>query len=135
MTATTILIAEDNAVNRELLRGMLEAGDYRVVEARNGQEAITKIEEAEPDLVLLDINMPVMDGFAVIRWIREHPKYRKLPVVAVTAYAMKEDRERMLNAGFNGYVAKPIELAMLFKEIARFTKSCNTAQSSEASSN
>jgi len=135
MTTTTILIAEDNTVNRELLREMLEAGDYRVVEARNGQEALTKIEEAEPDLVLLDINMPVMDGFAVIRWIREHPKFRKLPVVAVTAYAMKEDRERMLNAGFNGYVAKPIELAMLFKEIARFTKSCNTAQSSEASSN
>jgi CheY-like chemotaxis protein len=135
MITTTILIAEDNAVNRELLREMLEAGDYCVVEARNGQEALTKIEEAEPDLVLLDINMPVMDGFAVIRWIREHPKFRKLPVVAVTAYAMKEDRERMLNAGFNGYVAKPIELAVLFKEIARFTKACNAAQSSEASSN
>ncbi|HET9285601.1 MAG TPA: response regulator [Candidatus Angelobacter sp.] len=135
MTTTTILIAEDNAVNRELLREMLEAGDYRVVEAKNGQEALTKIEEAEPDLVLLDINMPVMDGFAVIRWIREHPKFRKLPVVAVTAYAMKEDRERMLNAGFNGYVAKPIEFALLFKEIRRLTTCCNSARSSEASSN
>ncbi|HKV94432.1 MAG TPA: response regulator [Candidatus Angelobacter sp.] len=130
---TTILIAEDNAVNRELLREMLEAGDYRVVEARNGQEALTQIEEIEPDLVLLDINMPVMDGFALLRWIREHPKFRRLPVVAVTAYAMKEDRERMLNAGFNGYVAKPIESAALFKEIARFTTSCDSALSREGS--
>ena len=121
MTTTTILVAEDNAVNRELLREMLEVNDYHVIEARDGQEALTRIEEAEPDLVLLDINMPVMDGFAVIRWVREHPKFRHLPVVAVTAYAMKEDRERMLNAGFNGYVAKPIESALLFKEVARFT--------------
>ena len=118
---TTILIAEDNAVNRELLREMLEAGGYCVVEVRNGQEALTKIEEIEPGLVLLDINMPVLDGFAVIGWIREHPKFRHLPVVAVTAYAMKEDRERMLNVGFNGYVAKPIDSAVLFKEVARFT--------------
>lgn len=130
---TTILIAEDNAVNRELLREILEASDYRVVEARNGQEALTRIEEAEPDLVLLDINMPIMDGFAVIRWVREHPKFRQLPVVAVTAYAMKEDRERMLNAGFNGYVAKPIESALLFKEITRFTTCCNSALSKEGS--
>lgn len=116
----TILIAEDNAVNRELLREMLETSGYRVVEARNGQEALTKIEEIEPDLVLLDINMPVLDGFAVIGWIREHTKFHHLPVVAVTAYAMKEDRERMLNVGFNGYVSKPIDSAMLFKEVARF---------------
>lgn len=126
---TTILIAEDNAVNRELLREMLEAGEYRVIEAGNGEEALAKIEEIGPGLVLLDINMPIMDGFAVIRWIREHPKFRQLPVVAVTAYAMKEDRERMLNAGFNGYVSKPIEPAALFKEIARFTTCCDSAES------
>ena len=130
---TTILIAEDNAVNRELLREILEASDYRVVEARNGQEALTRIEEAQPDLVLLDINMPIMDGFAVIRWVREHPKFRQLPVVAVTAYAMKEDRERMLNAGFNGYVAKPIESALLFKEITRSTTCSSSALSKESS--
>ena len=129
----TILIAEDNAVNRELLREMLVANDYHVIEARNGQEVLTRMEETEPDLVLLDINMPVLDGFAVLQRIREHSKFRQLPVVAVTAYAMKEDRERVLNAGFNSYVAKPIESAVLFKEMARLITYCNSAHLREDS--
>jgi CheY-like chemotaxis protein len=116
---TKILIAEDNPVNRELLREMLEAGHYQVVEAANGQEALTKLEEAVPDLVLLDINMPVFDGFAVISRIRQTPKFSQLPVMAVTANAMKEDRERVLGAGFNGYLPKPIDSVALFKEIKR----------------
>jgi CheY-like chemotaxis protein len=117
---STILIAEDNLVNRELLREMLEARNYRVVEARDGKEALAKIDEVKPDLVLLDINMPVLDGFAVIRLIREHPAFDRLPVLAVTAYAMKEDRERVLGAGFDGYIAKPIDSAVLFKELTKF---------------
>lgn len=129
----TILIAEDNAVNRELLREMLAANDYHVIEARNGQEVLTRMEETEPDLVLLDINMPVLDGFAVLQRIREHSKFRQLPVVAVTAYAMKEDRERVLNAGFNSYVAKPIESAVLLKEMARLITCCNSAHLREDS--
>lgn len=117
----TILIAEDNPVNRELLREMLEAVHYHVVEASNGEEALAKIEEAEPDVILLDINMPILDGFAVIRRIREHPKFAKLPVLAVTAYAMKEDREKVLEAGFDGYLAKPLDATLLLGEIKRFT--------------
>jgi len=87
----TILIAEDNLVNRELLREMLEARHYQVAEACDGTEALAKMEEVNPDLILLDINMPVLDGFAAIRRIREHPKFYQVPVLAVTAYAMKED--------------------------------------------
>jgi CheY-like chemotaxis protein len=117
---TTILIAEDNPVNLELLREMLEAFDYRIVEAANGQEALAMIEESLPDLVLMDINMPVLDGFGAIRRIREHPRFSRLPVLAVTAYAMKEDREKILAAGFSGYVSKPIDAAVLLGEMRRF---------------
>lgn len=115
-----ILIAEDNLVNRELLREMLEAGNYHVAEARDGKEALAKIDEVNPDLVLLDINMPVLDGFAVLQRIREHPTFCQIPVLAVTAYAMKEDRERVLGAGFNSYVTKPIDSTVLFRELKRF---------------
>src|SRR5258708_37089479 len=97
-----VLVAEDNAVNLELLREILEANQYQVVEAGDGREAVARIEENQTVLVLLDINMPVLDGFAAIRQIRMQPRYSRLPVIAVTAYAMKDDREKILAAGFNG---------------------------------
>lgn len=115
----TILIAEDNAVNRELLREILEAGEYQVIETKDGEEALAKIEEAKPDAVLLDINMPVLDGLAALRRLREHPEFSALPVLAVTAYAMKEDRERITAAGFDGYIPKPVNAAALLKELQR----------------
>jgi CheY-like chemotaxis protein len=117
-----VLIAEDNAVNRELLREVLEGRGYEVVEAVDGQEALAKIEESRPNLVLLDINMPVLDGFAVIRRIREDARLRHLPVLAVTAYAMKDDREKVMTAGFDGYVAKPVNAAMLIHEMEQLFK-------------
>src|SRR5579862_7487419 len=113
---TKILIAEDNAVNRELLCEIL-TGEYQVVEAADGQEAVAKVEETRPDLVLLDINMQVLDGFAVLQRLRENPDFAELPVIAVTAYAMKFDRERILSAGFDGYVSKPISAAALLGEV------------------
>lgn len=114
-----ILVAEDNAVNRELLREILEAARHHVIEAGNGQEALARMEELDPDLILLDINMPVLDGFATITHIRQNPKFSKIPVLAITAYAMKDDRERILNSGFNGYLPKPIEASMLLDELNR----------------
>jgi len=116
---TTVLIAEDNAVNRELLREFLEMRDYQVREAGNGQEALERIQEAVPDILLLDLGMPVLDGFATIRLIRENPKWAKLPVLAVTAYAMRGDREKVLESGFDGYLSKPIDPAALHREIDR----------------
>ena len=94
---TKILVAEDNAVNRELLRELLEMRGYTVMEACDGEEALRMIEQTQPDLVLLDIGMPVLDGFGVMRKIRENPRFASLPVVAVTAYAMQGDREKILN--------------------------------------
>ena len=110
---TTVLIAEDNAVNRELLRELLEARGYTVVEACDGQEALHLIEQTKPDILLLDIGMPVLDGFAVVRKIRENPGLATLRVFAVTAYAMQGDREKILNSGFDGYLSKPINAVAL----------------------
>jgi len=114
-----VLIAKDNPVNRELLRELLELLGYTVLEACDGQEALRIIEQSQPELLLLDIGMPVMDGFAVIRRIRENPRLAKLPVVAVTAYAMRGDQERILNSGFDGYLSKPINPSSLIQELDR----------------
>jgi CheY-like chemotaxis protein len=114
-----VLIAEDNAVNRELLRELLEARGYTVLEACDGQEALQMIEKKQPELLLLDIGMPVLDGFAVIQRIRGNPLLALLPVVAVTAYAMRGDREKILNSGFDGYLSKPLNPSSLTKELDR----------------
>ena len=114
-----VLIAEDNAVNRELLRELLETRGYTVLEACDGQEALHMIDQVQPDILLLDIGMPVLDGFAVVRKIRENPHLAKLPVVAVTAYAMQDDREKILNSKFDGYLSKPIDARSLMEELDR----------------
>jgi CheY-like chemotaxis protein len=114
-----VLIAEDNAVNRELLRELLELRGYTVLEACDGQEALRVVEETQPELLLLDIGMPIVDGFAVIRRIRENPRLAKLRVVAVTAYAMQGDQERILNSGFDGYLSKPVNPSSLVQELDR----------------
>jgi CheY-like chemotaxis protein len=116
---TKILIAEDNAVNRELLRELLEMRGYTVEEACDGEEALRMIERAQPDLLLLDIGMPVLDGFGVASKIRENPRLASLPVVAVTAYAMQGDREKILSSGFNGYLSKPVNARALAEELER----------------
>jgi CheY-like chemotaxis protein len=122
-----ILVAEDNAVNRELLRELLEARGYAVFEACDGKEALRMIEQAQPDLLLLDIGMPVLDGFGVIRKIRDNPRLAMLPVVAVTAYAMRGDREKILSSGFDGYLSKPLNPVSLAEELDRLlTKSAQS---------
>jgi CheY-like chemotaxis protein len=115
----TVLIAEDNPVNRELLRELLEIRGYAVIETCNGQEAMEQLQKGQPDILLLDLNMPVLDGFGTIERIRKHPRYRTLPVLAVTAYAMRGDREKILTAGFDGYLSKPIDPAFLQQELQR----------------
>lgn len=114
----SILIAEDNAVNRELLREVLEARGYNVAEACNGLEALQMIEQSKPDVLLLDLGMPVLDGYGTIRKIRENPAMASLPVIAVTAYAMRGDREKVMEAGFDSYLSKPINSSLLEEELA-----------------
>lgn len=122
---TKILIAEDNLVNRELLRELLELNGYTVLEACDGQETLRIIEQTQPELLLLDIGMPLMDGFAVIRSIRENPRTANLPVIAVTAYAMSGDRERILDSRFDGYLSKPLNPALLAEELERVLAKTN----------
>ncbi len=114
-----ILIAEDNAVNRELLRELLEMRGHTVAEACDGEEALRVIEQTHPDLLLLDIGMPLLDGFGVMRKIRESPQFASLPVVAVTAYAMQGDREKILSSKFDGYLSKPVNARSLGEELDR----------------
>ena len=123
-----VLIAEDNPVNRELLRELLETRGYTVVEACNGQEALGQIEAARPDILLLDLGMPVMDGFTTLRHIRENPALATLPVLAVTAYAMQGDRDKIIAAGFDGYLPKPVNASALIQEMERLLARKRSAQ-------
>jgi CheY-like chemotaxis protein len=114
-----ILIADDRASSRELVRTMLEHSGYEVIEAADGAEAVEKARESHPQLILLDLQMPGLDGFAVIERLRSEVCFAATPVVAVTASAMPSDGAKVLAAGFSGYITKPIRLAKLRSEVAR----------------
>jgi len=98
---------------------MLECDGHDVVEAENGAEVLVLIAEKAPDLILLDLQMPIMDGFAVVREMRTKPQYAGIPIIALTASAMLGDRERALQEGFTGYITKPIRLGALRLELER----------------
>jgi two-component system cell cycle response regulator DivK len=125
-----VLIAEDNPVNRELLRELLEIRGYAVTESSNGEQALDQIAKTQPDILLLDLGMPVLDGFETIKRIRTDPEFKSLPVLAVTAYAMQGDQEKILTSGFDGYLSKPINSLLLDQELNRLlgqTKSSITS--------
>jgi CheY-like chemotaxis protein len=114
----TVLVADDNLASRELLRAVLSWPGRRILEACDGAEALDIIVKEEPDLVLLDIEMPVKDGFAVLRNLRSDPRLRATRVVAVSANAMQGAREAALRAGFDDYITKPIDGAALRRDVA-----------------
>jgi CheY-like chemotaxis protein len=109
----TIVVADDNPVSRELISEVLESLGFQIVQAEDGGDALNKVRASRPDLVLLDIQMPVMDGFTVLEELRKNPETSELRVVALTAFAMFGDREKALEAGFNGYITKPIQISAL----------------------
>lgn len=115
MTAT-ILIADDYEDNLELLRLMLEAGSYRVREARDGRECVAMALAEPPDLIMIDLSMPLLDGWGVLRELHNDERTAKIPCVAVTAYG-DSDRERALRTGFDGYIAKPFRSAELLEVV------------------
>ena len=117
---TTIAVVEDNADNRLLLKALL-GERYDLVEFDNGADALTGLAASLPDLVLLDISLPGMDGNEILTRIREDDRLRPLPVIALTAHAMSGDREKYLKAGFNDYITKPIvDEAVLIDAIERW---------------
>ena len=122
MKQETVLIIEDNEQNRYLVTFLLEQHGYRVVVASDGASGIEAARNLRPDLILLDIQLPLLDGYAVARAIRETESLRDIPIVAVTSYAMVGDREKCMAVGCNGYIEKPINPETFVSEIAGFLK-------------
>jgi two-component system, cell cycle response regulator DivK len=116
----TILYVEDNPDNRNLIRRVLNAEGYSFIEAANARQAIEKLEESRVDLILMDINMPDMDGYTLTSKIKAVQKFSKIPIIAVTANVMRGDREKSLEAGCDGYIQKPIDIDTLTQQIERF---------------
>lgn len=115
-----ILHIEDNIDNRVLVRRLLLAEDYQVVEAENATQALSIIQDLTPNLILMDINMPEMDGYTLTRKIKSIPHLSSIPVLAITANVMKGDRERTLQAGCDGYIDKPIDIDKFYETITQF---------------
>jgi len=115
-----VLVADDQAAGRELIRAILEQSGHAVWEACDGTQAVRFAREILPDLILLDLHMPMLDGFGVLTELRSHRTLTTTPIVALTASAMRGDRERALSAGFSSYVSKPISLNALRTEIQRW---------------
>lgn len=116
----TILYVEDNPDNRSLIRRVLESEDYSIIEAVNANQALEKLEGGNIDLVLMDINMPDMDGYTLTAKIKAVQKFSKIPIIAVTANVMRGDREKSLEAGCDGYIQKPIDIDTLAQQIERY---------------
>jgi PAS domain S-box-containing protein len=129
--AATILITDDVETNRLLIKAFFDNTDIRSIEAENGQEAVSAAEQLMPDLILMDITMPVMDGYEAVRQIRSNEKTKQIPVIALTARAMSQEKEKIISAGFDGYLTKPVNRAELFHEISRFLVHSLKEESSE----
>ena len=120
MTPRRILVVEDNPLNLKLVRDVLQFAGYEVIEAHSGEEGVRAAQADPPDLVLMDLQLPGIDGTETLHRLRQGPLARDVPVVAVTASAMAEDRERASLAGFDGYVEKPISVRELPGQIEAF---------------
>ncbi len=115
-----VLIVDDNEANIHLVRFILEKHGFKAIEARNGVEGIELAISEKPDLVLLDVQLPDIDGLEVVKRIRACEADGSIPIIALTSYAMPGDREKMLAAGCNGYIAKPIDVKTFIPEIERY---------------
>ncbi len=115
--AKTILIVEDNELNMKLFNDLLEAKGYNIVQTRNGMEALDLARANKPDLILMDIQLPEVSGLEVTKWIKEDEELKSIPVIAVTAFAMKGDEERIRQGGCEAYISKPISVATFIETI------------------
>lgn len=113
MSEARILVVEDNDRNRKLVRDVLQHAGFEVVEATTGEQGVELARETPPDLVLMDLQLPGIDGTEAFRQIRESPSTAAVPIVALTAFAMRADRERVSRAGFDGYLTKPVSVRAL----------------------
>ncbi len=121
MAARKILVVEDNDMNMQLVEFLLEEGGYDIVKATSGEEALSLTREgATPDLILMDIHLPGMDGLSVVRAMKEDTRTARIPILALTAHAMRGDRDRFLEAGCDGYISKPIDVKTFLTNIQQY---------------
>lgn len=121
-----VMVIEDNDKNRKLVKMILEANKYEVIEATTAEDSLKYLQQEKPDVILLDIQLPNMDGLELIKMLKSNQDTKDIPVVAVTAYAMKGDKERILSAGCDAYISKPIDtrqLPLVVEDILKKTKS------------
>ncbi len=116
----TILYVEDNSDNRLLVKRILLAEDYSLLEAKDAKEALAVLKTERPDLILMDINMPDMDGYTLTTKIKSMPGFERVPILALTANVMRGDKEKTLEAGCDGYIQKPLDIDQLTREIERY---------------
>lgn len=125
----TVLLVEDNEDNRIVYSTILEHFGYRVMEALNGEEGIAKARAAKPDLILMDISIPIIDGWEATQVLKHDPDTRDIPIIALTAHALASDRERAMEVGCDGYLAKPCEPRAVVAEVQRFLGRTDSAAS------
>jgi two-component system cell cycle response regulator DivK len=119
-THKKILIVEDNELNMKLFNDLLEAQGYHTLQSRDGVEALALARRHRPDLILMDIQLPEVSGLQVTKWIKDDDNLRTIPVVAITAFAMKGDEQKIREGGCEAYIAKPISVASFLHTVARF---------------
>jgi two-component system cell cycle response regulator DivK len=116
----TVLVVEDNDLNMKLFHDLLEAQGYHVLQTKDGMEALKLARQHRPDLILMDIQLPEVSGIEVTKWLKEDDELRSIPVVAVTAFAMKGDEEKIREGGCEAYIAKPISVTHFLQTVERF---------------
>ncbi|MBL8572951.1 MAG: response regulator [Hyphomicrobiaceae bacterium] len=116
----SVLIVEDNELNMKLFHDLLEANGYRTLQTRNGFDAMDIARAEKPDLILMDIQLPEVSGLDVTRWLKEDDELRSIPVIAVTAFAMKGDEERIRQGGCEAYISKPISIAKFLETVRAY---------------
>jgi two-component system cell cycle response regulator DivK len=119
-SAKTVMVVEDNDLNMKLFHDLLEAHGYNILQTKDGMEALKLAREHRPDLILMDIQLPEVSGLEVTKWIKEDDALKSIPVVAVTAFAMKGDEEKIREGGCEAYIAKPISVTSFLQTVAHF---------------
>jgi two-component system cell cycle response regulator DivK len=122
MSKGSVLYVEDNFDNRVLIRRVLESEDYDVFDAENANVALEHLKIHKPDIILMDINMPEVDGYTLTSRIKAIPGYEKIPIIALTANVMRGDREKSIQAGCDGYIQKPIDVDLVTQQIERYIR-------------
>jgi two-component system cell cycle response regulator DivK len=119
----TVLIVEDNELNMKLFHDLLDAHGYKTIQTRDGLEALDLARKHRPDLILMDIQLPEVSGLEVTKWLKEDDSLKSIPVIAVTAFAMKGDEEKIREGGCEAYISKPISVVNFLETVRRFLSS------------